>query len=241
MTKRIIALFLVCILAVPLIALPASATGAYDEDILDVNTEIWQILDNWNRNLGGVGSTLSVMWQILEQLDIMVEEKLSEISSNITLYLDDVEDYLASIWTDIQDLTSSIPSWISAQTSAINDKLSTLQDNVVGTIADFINMVESKFDALLDGTSEDQTSADDLNQSQDDALTDYDDAMTDIQEATRPVIEDIDLDLSGYIPSAGVGTYGAVFKVLFSNSYIYAVFFCALTLSLVSYGIFGKR
>lgn len=266
MTKRIIALFLVCILAVPLLALPASATGAYDEGIYDGVYATWETLHefyfsfvDWQTTVTDwFGSFSTDLEAAIAQLEI-VDKSLGKIKSLLDLNFPDIVDYLASIATYVQDLYLDLDGWITEQTDLINSQLVELQTNVVTVISDLINLVEVKFtslqswisdqteaitgklDNIFTGTEDDQAIVDSDKTYQDEVLKDYSDSMAEITDATRPVIEDIELDVSGKIPENGVLSYAQVLYPLLRNTYIYAVFFCAFTFAMVSYGIFGKR
>lgn len=163
-------------------------------------------------------------------------------------------DFAASILNSVGYNVPSISSfqWIDSLVS----KFSYHFDNLVNSISGFFsnlnihlsNFFNTLFTRLSDirdliyqiVTGKDNNSGQ-FNQDLDDKQQQIDDMNQVIDSVTKPSIDDINIDVSGYISSSDIDSYSSIFESIFSNNIIFSTLMIALTFTLVSFVVFGKR
>ena len=256
MTKRLLALLLMCILAIPILAVSASATtvveDVYSEEIynniLGISDDVYSIeeymrfiynryfeltLSGWTQNVNSWYNTvverLNSIYLTLNGIDAVIKEECGKIVLKIG-------DFITSVGNHFDSLKSRI----SSEFEYLTDNLATWFDKQTSAIV-------SAIDSVIHGNAEKQPDVDDLGDEVDQQETQFQENMDVIQEATRPNYENLDLSIDAIIDPYGyMGgydyEYGYALGRMVNNSLtIYTILFMSVMLSLVSFVIFGKR
>lgn len=241
MTKRILALVLVCILAIPIMAVPASAsqvTGTqFDQFALGLGNLLNEIEGN--------------ILYYLEELCYLIVDVIDAISIDIYNAIYELWDYLVQIdstldyymqrlWATLSSLAADIGSYIQSQTTTIVNKIT----HAVATICQPLNQLVEYVRQLWSGNQGLKPDIDAVGDEIADDEEEYQDNMDIVQDATRPVFDDVYIGYEGLVGGSGVEAtiYGEMLALLFEQGgYFYQILFVAFTLSMVSFVVFGKR
>lgn len=217
-------------LVCPALLVPAAATS--DDHVTDTQFDMF---------VTSLGNMLNSIYNAIVSVKDTIFDRMSHVYTNILYVKDAVLSLadriapsgtnLAGYITSVSDTLVNFRTWFITQ---FDIKLSSLKT----AIESKLDSVIQKLDLLFNGEN---GAADDFNNQVSTEATEFDENMDIIQDVTRPIIEDIDLDVDKEIPDGEVVKVGQLLGIFFQNQYIYIVFFVAFTFSLVSYGIFGKR
>lgn len=257
MTKRVIALFLVCILAIPILIVPVSATTSdlteYESAALGWLADLYYLIKN---NVGaGItsvnGNLLTLIRNIqsyynglksaLETLDTNVSGYFDTLDANLTSYFDNVVVNIGDVVDGLNDIYSLLVSDIYGKISEISTDVGHIYETLVNSFLEIFQNIEYKIDSLISGGSQNQTDSEDFKTDVDDADTKLDEAGDIIDSATLPTIdEDFDNNVGTIITNGS--KYLAILKGLFrADMFVGQVLLMSFMLSTVSYVFFGKR
>lgn len=266
MTKRLLALFLVCILAIPILVVPASATGYYTGDY---DYSIYQYLvrltdvfvKGMSDTLDSIDGWCDTLWQEIRNQRVWQEVTLGSA--------------LDTINNNIIAFNSNVDLWIEAQTELLVGWLEVIDTNITGfvevffvfwedwtdKIADFKTTVELWFSEvwstvndfknnaleylrqLVNGSPEQEQNANDFGEIADDQFDEFFDNKEVIDDWTRPDYEsDFDPSVEGITDGMDIGEYTSALYVFFDiSAYLTTILFMAFSFSVISFVVFGKR
>lgn len=245
MTKRVIALFLVCILAIPVLIVPVSATTSgmtdYESGVIGYLSTIYQKLYYIEAGQVTIKGYLKSIDEALDTLDSSVSayftslgESLGNSIDNVATQLvfiydllyDEIFQYLVDIYYDCEELVIAVRDSIQYAVISIDNKISS---------------VVEKLDSLVSGGNSNISDSEDFKSDVNDADNELEEAGKVIDSATLPTIsEDFDSDISDNIETAN--RYFTLIKSIFSGSSLLGtILLMSFTLSTVSYVFFGKR
>lgn len=264
MTKRVISLFLVCILAIPIFAVPVSASSS---TTVTVDTDQWSdvkdLLDSLNDLKtyylyyikANVSEIQGYTYRILNSLPIQVTrivDSLDSLDSSVSGYftslgeslgnsIDDVATQLVFIYDLLYD---EIYQYLVDIYYDCEELVIAVRDSIqyaVISIDNKITSVVEKLDSLVSGGNSNISDSEDFKSDVNDADNELEEAGKVIDSATLPTIsEDFDSDISDNIVKAN--RYFTLIKNLFSGSSLLGtILLMSFTLSTVSYVFFGKR
>lgn len=234
MTKRIISLVLVCILAIPILAVPASASQVTGTQFDQFTVGLGNLLNDIEYNiLDALGDIETYCYYIYNYLNDWIYTKLADIETAVNNAGEACTQMLTRLINTLAYHFENLQTWISEQTTALLAPLNSMKEGI-----------EELVEGLIYGSEVGQSGVGTVESEVNEQTGQYDDAQEVIQEATRPDVEDVDVNITGKFT---VDTrYNNVLLTMFANTSnprtpVFYVYFFALTLSLVSYGIFGKR
>lgn len=137
MTKRILSLILVCILAIPIMAMPAYATGFDDADSANLSSILTRVRE--------ISSTLSSLyWEVSENLYVLLYNWREQLQNQLATFESGMHQAFSA-------LGSNINTYLEAQTESINAKLETVR----ATIVEYIGYLSGNIKTYINGLSDD--------------------------------------------------------------------------------------
>lgn len=261
MTKRIISLFLVCILAIPIVAVPAYATNVSTSDDEAYHNKVLEYFAAWtntwlntNDYLGEIAAYCHAFYAKLDSMLSYFNTWNSDIFENFWAKM---AAWLLVFWNGDEDLgvTGILPtinqgfstvsgvlgtldSTVNKLLSGIQGQINTLLNAYLGPIRNYVSTIPSKIDSLIDVIRGDTSQSDDFKDKTDDITN----GMEDMPEVTYPDFEQVDTDISSLLPVSPTSSIQSFFGLFFdSGTYLYFVWTLVFTFSLMSFVLFGKR
>ena len=110
MTKRLLLLFLVCILAIPIFVVPASATsaatGVYDYNIWQGITDVYGIINEF---------AVQIFPDVIDDLSADISDYIADLSGDVTSILSSIKNVLSGTITpilqNIQTINATLRDW----------------------------------------------------------------------------------------------------------------------------------
>lgn len=256
MTKRLIALFLVCILAIPIFVVPASATSTQEVTLSDADIGFF---DDWYSYIDeGIGVCADYLSQLLYQVKSFVTVTVPAWTAKFNEFVtqefeqglhDELGEWLGTMGADMRDgllvIGTACVDIYEYLVNVIFESIALIEE----TLIDFAQLVDEWFEGCYDylgliykslnGTDEDKAAADDFQNQIATESTEMQEALDQIQQATIPDYEGIDTDFENY--TADSNRYSAIIKAVFASSSIKSVFVLAFTFAMLTYIFFGKR
>lgn len=251
MTKRVIALFLVCILAIPILLVPVAATSttvtvdsSQWDFIKSIQSTLYSLTYDYvkliNSGVSGIYGLVTNIWQNLPGYFDDITDALDSLDTNVSSYTTKLWDKLVDIKYDTNDIINLLKINISDLLTSIDNTCGYIYETLVNNFLEIFQNIEIKIDSLISGGDQ-KADSEDFKTDVDNANDELDEAGKVIDSATLPTIEDdFDADISDNIESGA--RYFSLLKRFFSRSGIPGtVLLMSFTLSTVSYVFFGKR
>lgn len=248
MTKRILALVLVCILAIPILVVPASATTtdnseAYLERLVEYFTEKANtgtgMTPEWLRDFS------STMGTYFNRLQTAVTEAINDFNTDFDQFVLGLGNLLNSIEANLLERLDSIKTGIVDIYQAITTTLFSFLNEIslrVGNILTEVGSIGDKLNEIINGDETQQEEADDFQNQIATENTEMEEAVDQIEQATIPDYEGIDTDFNDILSFGSVQLrFINAIKAIFQSELLKTVFVLAFTLALLSYCFFGKR
>ena len=105
---------------------------------------------------------------------------------------------------------------------------------------DVILWLQKGFKSVVDAinpNSGDNPSKDALDQK----TNELNEANKALEQATKPAVDDIDVDVDSYVSQSDISNYSSILAVPLSSNYILPLFIVSMTFVLVAYVFYGKR
>lgn len=269
MTKRLLALFLVCILAIPILIIPASAYeidgitydsyGSYLEQCIidslnDIRVSFSDKLDDISISLENIHDGITLTLEAtLEHISGLVNGLWGDVVRIYDWITDTLYNALDTINDNIGALGTNISLYFKAQTETLSDWLENILDSVNGTWNAFlvwwedwgerIDSIREKLDTLINGSDDNAQKSEDFENQVSTESTEFQENLDDIQEWTNPDYEsDFDPSVEGITGGTDIGLYTDGLGTLFEIQPIFPLFlFMAFSFSAISFVVFGKR
>lgn len=251
MTKRVIALFLVCILAIPILAVPVAATSttvtvdsSQWDFIKSIQSTLYSLTYDYvkliNSGVSGIYGLVTNIWHNLPGYFDDITDALDSLDTNVSSYTTKLWNKLVDIKYDTHDIINLLKINISDLLTSIDNTCGYIYETLVNNFLEIFQNIEIKIDSLISGGDQ-KTDSDDFKTDVDNAKSDLDEAGEVIDSATLPTIEDdFDSDISDNIDNAS--KYFTLLKrFLRATNYPGIILLMSFTLSTVSYVFFGKR
>lgn len=241
MTKRILSLFLVCILAIPIMILPTYASGwdagdsatleeiEADTDYIPIMWDVWQdFFDSWDGMFANIEYYTSHIKADLRLFYEEWDEWEDELLAHITTSFNDFHTNLTIIWSTVHnDLLDKLGLWF--------DSVSSKFDNV-------ITALQNGFNSLILGSDEQKDLSDqfgdDINK-QETIVDEYEDILN---TAPTIAIDDIDGMLGGFDIQASLSPdYLEFIKTVMDIEIFWFLFMLIIPIATVGLILFGKR
>lgn len=267
MTKRLLALFLVCILAIPILVVPASATGyytgEYDYSIYQYLVRLTDVfIKGISDTLDSIDGWCDTLWQEIRNQRIWQETTLGSaldtINNNLISFNSNVD-----LWIEAQ--TEAISSWLEAHYNQFDafvtegffafwedwsDKIADFKlsvetwfSSVVSEVADFKSNALEYLRQLVNGSPEREQDAEDFSDAVSTESTEFQENMDAIEDWTHPDYEaDFDPSVDEITGGEDISLYTDGLALITSGSMIFPVLlFMAFSFSVISFVVFGKR
>lgn len=269
MTKRLLALVLVCILAIPIFAVPASATmvnGDYGN--FESHSDYWEWDNHINiyniTNLLGIliddvmtdliGAVEDVSYWVQENTNrVMIAftdyvlEPLGAINSNIVAFASNVKLYFEA-------QTAEVSSWLEAQFNLFDgfvdevffpfweDWSSTVENYLTNNVG-WLYEIAVNTKLLLNGSYNQNQEAEDFENQVSTESTEFQENMEAIDEWTHPDYEsEFDPSVNEITGGEDIGEYTYILGEIFNSTYLPpTLLFMAFSFSAISFVVFGKR
>lgn len=267
MTKRLLALFLVCILAIPILVVPASATGyytgEYDYSIYQYLVRLTDVfIKGISDTLDSIDGWCDTLWQEIRNQRIWQETTLGSALDTINNNLIAINTNI-DLWISAQ--TEEISSWLEAQYNLFDGFVTEVffgfWEDWADTIADFKSTVESWFISVLtevndfknnaleylrqlvNGSPEREQDAEDFSDAVSTESTEFQENMDAIEDWTHPDYEaDFDPSVDEITGGEDTTLYTDALGYILGETSIFPVLlFMAFSFSTISFVVFGKR
>lgn len=139
----------------------------------------------------------------------------------------------------ISNQTTSIGSWFSQQLSAVNSWGKSINDSIGAWGWDIFNSISTWGQKIVDaiaGTGDPS----DIQSGIDSAVGELNQAGAALDAVQRPDIGKVDINIVAGLDPAGLSGFASIVSLFTGNSVIYTIMMMFVTLSLISYILFGK-
>lgn len=260
MTKRLLALFLVCILAIPILAVPASATSngvtgtQFDQFTLGLGNLLNSIEENI---LDAIDTAIGNTYTINENLRLWFEGqggylyKIYLRAVDTVAYLDSIDEnvlessiFLNNIQILFERFTGNLQTWITTQTTEITTTFTDVVTALQKRLDSWLGQIVGYLDEIRFGNQNNQSDVDNLGDEIEQQETQFQENMEVVTDVTKPTYENIDVSPDGVMPGGfndETSDYFLWLNILATDTVIYNIFFMAMMMSLVSFVVFGKR
>ena len=252
MTKRILALVLVCILAIPIFAVPASATGyytgEYDYGIYQYLIRLTDVfIKSIDNTLDSIDGWCDTLWQEIRNsstwMQITLWSALDTINSNLIALDNNVTLWLEGILTSLIDLFDGIyqhlDGWVEVFFSwwdAFEIWMTDLWTEINTFRLDAVYYLQS----LLFGSPEEEQASDQFEDQASTEVTEFEENMDILDEWTKPDYEsDFDPSVDAITDGENIADYTDMLGAVIAE--FTPVLFMSFAFSLIAFVVFGKR
>lgn len=210
-------------------------TNAIDSALTSLKNALVSKLNSiWTEIEDGFTNVGSWLNQGFTNIGSWITTQTSTLKTELTNMKTALNNTLTGFWSDVEEGFVSVGSWFRDQTEALVVKLTDFQSSV----SHGISLIGGWFEQYF---GQDTAEADDFVDDAGDQGDQISDLNDQLQDVIKPDVGDLDLGVSGYADPDTANLINTSIRQLVSNSLIVTMFSITLTVSLVSFVLFGKR
>ena len=185
-------------------------------------------------------SKLDILKTTISTMNTNIGAKLDTLKTNVTTMNSNLGSKLDSISSSISTGFINLGNLFSAEATSTRNSISKHFTNLQNWLSSGFKSVTDKLDILINGSVEQQESAEDYKDDSADKSEQIDNAINNMN-VSKPPSNDINSSVEDISGGLDFGIFNSTLLVLTGQGYVSHILFIAVTLMLAAYVFFGKR